>query len=378
MVFLIWIRYTIFPYVQHFLNKVPYIGFMSKSFFPACIVLLTFFSLPWMVKRIRIRDIMFYLSVVVVVLCTLLFYEKNAPYVEQYWAKILLETVPMLFVGLCYEHERCKKALFWVSLAGTAAVLAYQVYQLLMGRTLMADNMDTAYKILPSILYMVYYAMREKKIRYWICAAVGVCSVFVFGTRGPILCILIFFALFFLLKVWHMKNGVKKLGLIALILLPVILLLSGDALMTVSMRLSELFSEMGFSSRIFDMFTEGMIADNSGRDSHFLRTVAAIAEKPVFGYGLMGDWVVNKLYVHNYFLELWCQFGVLFGTVIALGFILIPLNALHKSRDDEDMLLFILMLMCATFVKLMVSGSYLFEPFLFLLLGISTACVRKK
>ena len=57
--------------------------------------------------------------------------------------------------------------------------------------------------------------------------------------------------------------------------------------------------------------------------------------------------------------------------------IAIPAKALLRNKDKEEFY-FILMLICMTFVKLCYSGSYLSEPYLYFLLGVSISKIRNK
>ena len=100
-----------------------------------------------------------------------------------------------------------------------------------------------------------------------------------------------------------------------------------------------------------------------------------IKTKPLTGYGIMADrFYLIDSYAHNLFLELWVHFGVFFGSLIAFAFIYLPAKNLKKLDDSTKM--FIVMLMCMLFSKLMFSGTYLTERYLYLMLGISVAVER--
>ena len=140
--------------------------------------------------------------------------------------------------------------------------------------------------------------------------------------------------------------------------------------------IADFFEDIGFSTRVFDMFLQGAFVESEGRELLYSKIIDAIKENPIIGYGLMGDRPIIGFYVHNLFLEVLCHFGVALGSIILLLIVGIPCRALSKCRKT-DAFVFILMLMCIVFVKLMFSGSYLDEPYLFFLIGVSISVNRR-
>jgi Na+/melibiose symporter-like transporter len=41
---------------------------------------------------------------------------------------MLTAVLPMVFIGVCYNHEKHKNFLFWASLLGAITMFAYQLY----------------------------------------------------------------------------------------------------------------------------------------------------------------------------------------------------------------------------------------------------------
>jgi O-antigen ligase len=238
--------------------------------------------------------------------------------------------------------------------------------------------MDAAYNILPSIMFLIYTAFEKKKLRYCLIAVLAGATAFIYGTRGPILCILVFLAVSLLQLMQKKLSLVARVAILAVIGGSVFLLIFSDTLITVAETLSEQFAKWGFSTRIFDYYIEGDMTEGSGRDTLFEGAIAAIQEKPFIGHGLLGDQVLLGNYVHNLFLELWMQFGIVFGTGIMLYFVTKPLMALYNQRKDKDLRQFIWMLICMNFVKLMVSSTYTSEQMFFFMLGICIAASHRQ
>lgn len=377
LVVVIWTQYTILSFAVQIIRRLPIVGFLYEYAIPIAIIVLALFSLPYMLRKVRPSDILFYICCLIVVLGNIVLNEETAAFIEQDLWRILGLALPMLFIGVAYSHEDSKNDLFWASIIGVIVMYAYQFYSLSLGRELEADNMDAAYKLLPSVMYLTYWAMEHKKLKFWIISGVAMLMMFLFGTRGPIIAMatFLFFGLFF--GVFNHKSQISKLLYLVIFGCVIAFLCSGTAMVDAAKFLSDKFESMGFSTRVFDHFIEGEITKSNGRNLLYDNIIHAIEEKPILGYGLMGDRTIVGFYVHNLFLEVLCQFGVVIGSMILLAMIGLPIIALIKTIKT-DKFNFVLMLICTVFVKLMVTGSYVTEANLFLLLGISLSIIRSQ
>ena len=383
MLFLLWAQHTLVGYALIVVSYIPYIGTVSEYLFPIVIIWLAVIAFPKMQKHISAGHLLFWVVAMLVVMVNMIIYPKNAPIIEENLVRILIYALPMLFVGACYAHESHKQVLYWASLLGFLATLLHRIMKLMRGDDLTDYDMDAAYKILPSVTYLIYYAFTNKKLRNWVIAAVGFLFVFSYGTRGPILCQTVFLAACVFMKVRNSKSAAAKVATVVVIAVAVFLLLSGDAMVEIAEALAKQFSKWGFSTRIFDVFLAGQFTEGSGREAMYAKIIEAINEKPLFGHGLLGDQMIlgggaAGYYAHNLFLELWCQFGILFGTALILYFIGRPLVAIYKQRADKDLQLFLWMMFCINFVKLMFSGTYTVETMFFFMLGVCMSATRKK
>lgn len=377
LVFVIWTQYTVLNFVVQIIKRLPLIGSLYEYVIPTAIIGLALLSLPYMLRKVRYTDVFFYIFCLIFILGSLAWNEKNSTYIQQDLWRMLGAALPMLFVGVSYSHEESKTDLFWASLFSVAAVFLYQLYSLSLGRELNEDNMDSAYKVLPSAMYLIYWALERRKPWHWIVAAAAMVMMFIFGTRGPVVAEIAFLAVGLFLNVLNRKSTLTKLVWLSVFAAVLVVVCSGDNLINAATFLSEKFEDIGFSTRVLDRFIKGEISEGSGRDFLYAKIKTAISEKPILGYGLMGDRPIIGSYVHNLFLEIWCHFGVIFGTAILIGMLGVPTVALLRSRKT-NMFNFVLMLICAVFVKLMLTGSYTVEANLFLLLGLSLGVLRSR
>lgn len=376
LVLVFWSQHTILKFVSEFIERLPFVSKFSDYFVPFLFISLFALSSPYIFRRIHIPDILVALSIVLVVVMTLLIYPESSEYIYPELWRIFGLAVPLYFVGVLYDHEETKKDLFWISLIGVVVMFAYQLYKLGTGRALETDNMSASYDTLPSIMYVIYWAVTNKGVKNWIIAFAASSVSFVFGTRGPILAIIIFLSIGMVYKVLKMKNVVVKFVIILTILVSIAYIVSGDKLVNLAMYLSEKFGEIGFSTRIFDFIIEDQIAESKGREILNETVFTAVKQNPVWGYGFMGDRAVIGFYTHNIILEILCSYGIYFGGSLLIIMVTFPIVTFLKNRRETESW-FLLMLVCMVFVKLLFSGSYVYEPYFYLLLGFCAGMLRR-
>ena len=181
--FLWWMYETVLhPFVRPVLNALPIIGMIGEYIIPVGMVCLLLLSLPYIGKNIRPRDVIFYVVVAIVVLGTMVFYPKNAEYIEPELWRILGLTVPVYFLGLSYDQETMKKDVYWASVFSLAAKGLYQLYLVNSSVELIEEDMHSAYMVLPSIMYLIYWAFHKKNILHWVLPVAGFVLLFSYGT----------------------------------------------------------------------------------------------------------------------------------------------------------------------------------------------------
>ncbi len=376
LIALIWTQFTVLNFVKAVIERIPYIGSLSTIFIPVCIILATMAAMPWFLRRVRGSDVFFYWFFVLVVLVSVCIHFNNRAFFKEDWFSILIASVPMYFVGTAFSFRTCSRDLFWCSAVGVVCVLVYRIYLLNSGAILEADDMDAAYKLMPSVMYLICYASVKKQKLYWAIAISAMPVLFIFGTRGPIICALVFFMILVIIDVTRTRN-IKKFFLLFVVLSIILSVVANEALfLKIVSAVANMFERVGFSTRVFEFFISGNVLESKGREYLIEKATEAIIQNPIMGYGFMGDRYLLGFYVHNIWLEVWCHFGIVAGTLMLIAMLGLVLFALIKSRHSRDFK-FLLMLACLVFIKLSLSGSYVFEPYLYLMLGFSVAIIRK-
>ena len=313
---------------------------------------------------------------VAIILSTFVFHPENSEYLQEEYMDII-SFMLFFFVGVCFDLEDNRRLLFWLSLIGLILTFLYQAYFLNTGREFDDHNMNAAYNLLPSVIYLIYYAFMNKKFRYWLLVFMGIIFEFRQGTRGPILCIIIFLGVGIIYSIAKTENILRKLFGIILVGLAVIVLVFTDVLLNAAIALSDSFKEAGYSARIFDYFIEGMIDDDSSRGIIQSKIISAIETSPAFGYGVFGDRLfIGGSYPHNLLLEIICQFGIVVGGGLLITLLFVFIDAIRKSNGFFERM-FVFMLIIMVIVKLMLSSSYLYETWLFFLIGVCLQIIRR-
>lgn len=374
---LLWTQYTVLNFARVIIERLPYIGFLSSLFIPTCIILALIVSLPWFVKNVRGTDFLFYFVFVIVVVLTMVLFKNNAEILQEQWWRILISAVPFYFIGVSYSYSACSKDLFWCSLAGVVFVFLYQLYKLSNGTVLEDDNMYAAYNLLPSVMYLVYYAMIRNRKKYWLIAVLSACSMFVFGTRGPILCIIIFVAVYYLYENLTSHIGKKFILLFLVVAVLLFVFVYEDVFLKILSAVASVFEKIGFSTRIFDFYLAGDVAVSKGRDYLTSEVIDAIIRNPIVGYGMVGDQYLLGVYCHNLILEMWCHYGIILGTLVLAILATVSVLALVRSSKSKKLFYFALMLICMVYVKLMLSSTYTVEPYFYFMIGIFMGIKRK-
>lgn len=229
------------------------------------------------------------------------------------------------------------------------------VYLLLALPSAMASKAADEYMMHFSFLLVLpicicFYAFFEEKRRFYIVPLIAFSLlVFLFGSRGPIGCILAFVVLHVLLK--SRKISIKIL-FISIAIAAVVFY-------------KNLLSFVGFLMKRFDLTsrTLQLIVDNplhdSGRGALFQEAKRLIGMKPLFGWGVAGERVTMEVYPHNIIYEFLVDFGKPLGYFLLFAVLLLLLAGLFKTKGK---LAFFYSSFVAASISLLWSGSYLSTP----------------
>ena len=187
--------------------------------------------------------------------------------------------------------------------------------------------------------------------------------ILIFGSRGPIICIVVMI----LLYIAFSRRISRKKRMALIIIISVVAVIIYSNLSVFINALGSLFDALGYQSRSLKMLMQNIIQYDSGRIALYDFYLLRIRDRPLLGYGLVGGWKSPASYPHHLFIELLLSFGIFWGTIFCLIVILISLNAAISKEKDVQRITQILVAYCSS---LFLSDSFMMCPMFFMLMAI--------
>ena len=263
--------------------------------------------------------------------------------------KYLKVTAILQFIFLIAQYYMATQRGYWTVTRGPDLIVE-RGYSLTFG-----------YDMLFVTLVFLYYGIIENNKKLLLLSMVGIGYIFTAGSRGPFIGLVIFCVLMFLKHLRTTKRNVA-----------IVFFLSGCAVLFFIYldQILEGFiywlNSLNVASRTLDMIINNVLLEQvSGRDLLWSTTIAKIYEQPLWGYGFLGERhflypLYYGGYVHNIYLELLANFGVVLGSLIALYLLIGAIKMLISCHDKVWLGLFIIFFSMST--QLILSRSFWILP----------------
>ena len=378
LVVLLWCNSIILDYVRGFMLKLPIIGYAADLILPVLLGAFFLLSMKTVLARLSSTDLLIVMGMLLVYFVHWAIYPGNAYYYPENIGLFLLGRMPLYFVGAAFCSERQEQRLTILYKVSILTIYVFTLYHLVLHPlddfAMSTGDMNSSYNLLPHAC-LVFYRMMQKPNGWNISAfALSCLLLFMLGSRGPVLCILVF-----AIVVLFMGKNVKRVVMFSIIALFVLLAFFFDDLVyTVLNWAYELADTFGLSTRVFDKYLSGDFTVSSSRTQIQDAVMHYLNENPIFGLGIYGDRrVAGGHYAHNIFIEILSHYGYVIGGIllITIGTMVIR-SYLFASKQRDGVSILVLMLLLGCNLKLVVSGSYLLEPFFFFLIGYCVAQLR--
>lgn len=376
---LLWSKEILLNYCRGFLLQVPVLSAVSDYVIPVVLFLMFLLSYETIAERLRGADFVFVMGCILVFVFGFVFYRRNRDFFRMEWVNFILGCLPFYFVGVALKSDDEETVLKFLYRISCVSVIAFCIYFVFVNQMdddiLRSGDMNSAYNILPHACLTFYYMLKEFKLHRLLVFLLSAVSQLMMGTRGAVLCLLVFIVLS-TASVVQFRRPVILLFMAVVCILFVVFEGLTDLLIDLAYSISD---KLGLSTRVFDKLLSGEFAVSDARVYLRERARYYIYAYPLTGLGLYGDRVASGgQYVHNLFLEIYVQFGILMGTVLlgALTALIYRGGRVAFKYGGWNVQLIILLLMSCCF-KLVVSSSYLRESFFWLLLGYLVAVIRE-
>ena len=323
---------------------------------------------------IRNSDVVLYFIIVALYFLSSIIYPVSRNLVISNSFEVLLVAVPFYFVGLIFKNDEYKE---WLLLLSRLAIIINIVFTMLSSssQSVVEEDMHRAYMLLPSVLYILAKLFERFSLIDLLFFILGFLMESSFGTRGPFVCILFFaVAYLFFFKEWKYKWTIR-----------IILVAIATALFSLSKYIAGfmimLLGAYGQSTRIFDSMLDQSLLnyENSNGRNEIQEELIHILSKDEtgIGFGLFSDRLFSSygFSSHNIIVELWFSFGYYIGSALLLIFILLFIRFFIKVKDNSTKI-FGLIFFTVSFIKLMFSGCFILDGYLFFLIGYCLNALR--
>lgn len=339
---------------------------------------LLFFSLGTFIRRLWVRDLLFFACTLLIYVAYYWIFPLNERYYGMYSEIFAEKALPMFLIGATFlprKSQRLYRGMYWVSIA---TILAFTVYTIIwnpFGSGSQANgDMYAAYLFLPHLCTVTGFAMKKPNPLNLSVSALGGFVLVSLGTRGAVVCFLAFIVLMLLL---FQKNKHPVLLTVLFLLIAVLLVFGG-----LLDWLHNFAEEFGLSLRVLDKLESGSFGQSSGRESIARQVLEYIFLYPLTGLGIYSDRrVAGGHYAHNIVLELVIDFGLILGSLLFILLVILIVNAVlcvRRYERENDTAIILLAYISCGFFKLFLSGSYLNEDTLFFLIGYCFAILREE
>ncbi|NMA67038.1 MAG: hypothetical protein GX957_12535 [Clostridiaceae bacterium] len=341
------------------------VQYLSKSI----VALFFFIAFPSVYKRNRRRIFVIYWFTALLFISHYIVFPSNRTFLLAISFDLFFMNIPVLLYSLALNDF----ILFGSALKRTADIVMFfgtltAVFSLFGRTSIGIYSMSLSYyMLLPAIVNLdrLIDKFRVKTLIYFVTSSSVILSL---GSRGALLCIAVFLVLK-IIKTDTKSTIQKSLGYIGFLTTLVITVVFSNEII---IHIYNIFVRLGINSRTLRMLLQGNLHVSQSRDRIYQIVWEQVVKKPVLGIGLAGDRAVLEgiaVYVHNIFLEIIANFGIIVGSIIILAIAGLLIRSFF-IRDRKKYGL-ISILVSTGFVHLFLSNSYLIDIKFWLFLGVT-------
>lgn len=374
LVALAW-AYPLLFYIKAIVLRLPLGESLAGAVLPTIYFFFVMLSFGYLKKNYRFSDFFFIIMLILLYAIHIAFYPQNSEIIAFYFPSLLLSLLPMFLIGVATDINEVYKPLYVLSILCVLLQAVNSLYveagERLAAGEVIKEQMNTAYRILPYVIFCFWGWLRKFDFWGFIASIIGLFLLISYGSRGPVLCtflFLVFYVLFF--KAFKGKW-------VVIVVLGLIVFLYNVYFDRFMMFMQVLLSQFGLSTRVISFLSDSeTMIYSSGREDLSKVLSDKIQESPLLGYGIGGTWQFVGTYAHNFIIDFIISFGVLFGSIFLLAILFVYIKG-FKACDTLEEKGFFLVLFCY-FVKLFMSYVFLDDHSWILLLGYCIGLIRRK
>jgi len=175
-----------------------------------------------------------------------------------------------------------------------------------------------------TLFLLSLYKFKQHKLVNALCAFTGILTIFLAGSRGPMVSLCVCLIIYLFLNSYNIKTKIISiLGIITVLIFYVLIL----------NVINDIFLSHGINSfNRITMYLLGEMEGGDGRWAIYEKAFTLINQSPIFGYHYLLD---DGSYVHNIFIEQFMALGYIGGIIFMIAVISVVLTGYKKvSRTD--------------------------------------------
>ena len=356
-------------YLRGVYIRIPFIGEKNYEIAIALsVVLPVLCSLPALINRFCLVDYLFYIVHVFYILSSYIFFPENAPYLNEFALVCIFNVFTYYFVGRLIDIESFFNTLLILSIVCIFADIYYYLIFSPQNRSasdgVLFDNMYGAYLALPHVALILWSTLEKFRIWKAVITIIGFLFLLSCGARGPFVC-LGFFGVIYFFFYMNFKGAIYvKIGIVT----------AGALLMSTlnsaMFYITQFFTNFNLSTRILEKIVEGDLGNDSFRSVLRKRIESVLDNGDHFwGLGAFGCRNYDVIYSHYLPLDLVSTFGYFGGYLLLSLLIALIVTALWLSRGSKRQI-FIVFMFSISIIKLLLSNTFLLEPYFYMLIGV--------
>ena len=361
--------------LQYFYAAILHIGpisFLSTWIGPCVATLLIIGAIPYFLKKVTSTVYILFFCSLILYLLNYQIYPENTAGLNRY-SSMFYAALPMIFIGNCIEIRKVEKLFYYISIIN---IISCSVYFLIYAQSASysgsaitdeGHNMGASYNILPHVIYVTWQMYKNRTFVNIALSVLGFLLIASFGTRGPLVCLIVFNA-FYLLLIKRYNSPIKAKFIVLFISVNIIIFLT-----QIMLFLGELVGSIGMSDRIFQIALDGnFIGGESSGDErlYFIEVIKSmiIDTTNFWGFGLAGCDRIIGIYPHNIWIEILFSFGIIPGLTLIIILLYRIVKKFFTSKSETTRC-FLALLLCSSILKLCFSFTFLTDPYFFMLIG---------
>lgn len=376
LLYILWSYNTILKYCSILIGKIPFLGSSFSSIFLSLVLFIAIIlGIRYVVCNIRKLELVLYLGIVIISLVTILIGSKMTVKFNDYCICFLVFMLPLFWIGKSFYYllkDNDNILISFTNISVCAVIATLLIYSISGNGHLVSEswmsNQYFPYLLLPHLALLALRTFSQKNPIYFFTTISGYIFMLLCGNRWSVFCLSFFIMILVIHYTAKMKKQFRFVIIGALIIL-LFFVFMGNYFDLLIEKLNDLSSAMGMSTRTLSFLTGTSTQEyfDSSRSIIQRKIISAIFDNP-FGYGFCSDWYFVNMYSHNVFLELILEHGFFLGGFVCLWILYTIIKAIIQSKEWQIRSV-IWLLFSVSILKLMISGTYLDEPFFYILLG---------